>query len=65
MPKKLIQGFTKSSIAANFKELNASKTPRSRSQKIAIVLATARKAAAKAGKPSKGPKPPKRSKKKG
>jgi hypothetical protein len=52
MPLKM--GYSRKSIGKNIKA--EEKTGRPRKQAIAIALSTARKAAEKAGKPSKAPK---------
>ena len=63
MPLK--KGYGAKSRAENYKKLTAEGKPRK--QAVAIMLDVARKAAAKAGKPNKGPgpKPKARRKKKG
>ena len=59
MPLK--KGYSKASVSANIsKEMKAGKPQK---QAVAIALNTARTAAMKAGKPSKGPGPNPRSKK--
>lgn len=60
-PMPVKKGYSKGSISSNIKaEMKAGKPQK---QAVAIALNTARKAAAKAGKPSKGPK--RRARKKG
>jgi len=50
----LTKGYSKASVSKNIsKEMKAGKPPR---QAVAVALNTARTAAKKAGKPSKGPK---------
>jgi hypothetical protein len=50
----LTKGYSKGSVSKNIKtEMKAGKPPR---QAVAVALNTARTAAKKAGKPSKGPK---------
>jgi hypothetical protein len=53
----LAKGYGKKSIGKNIKAERAA--GKSKAQSIAISLNVARKAAKAAGKPSKGPKPPK------
>jgi hypothetical protein len=59
----LKKGYSKKSKDHNFKELKKSRPDMPAEQRVAIVLDTARRAAGKAGKPSKGPASPKRARK--
>jgi hypothetical protein len=54
-PIPLKQGYSRKSIGANLNRLKSEGKPKK--QSVAIALETAGRAAKKAGKPSKGPKP--------
>ena len=54
----LKRGYSKASVGSNIKKLTAEGKPKA--QAVAIALSVARKAAVKAGKPSKAPARPRR-----